>query len=61
MKHPHYEFLKILSGKCSFNIVSAEQVKCILLECLSRKRTGNLQATSMDLLLVNLSSICFLS
>ncbi|XP_068663367.1 sister chromatid cohesion protein PDS5 homolog B isoform X2 [Aristolochia californica] len=53
-KHPHYEFLRILSAKCSHNIFSAEHVECILLDSLSKKKSGNLE-TSVDLLLTIVS------
>ncbi|KAG9444024.1 hypothetical protein H6P81_015364 [Aristolochia fimbriata] len=50
-KHPHYDFLRVFSAKCSYNIFCAEHVECILRDSLSKKKTGNLQTTGVDLLL----------
>ncbi|EEF48385.1 androgen induced inhibitor of proliferation (as3) / pds5, putative [Ricinus communis] len=51
-KHPHFEFLQLLSSKCSFNIFSSEHVRCIL-DHLSSDAVGNgrLEASSANLLL----------
>ncbi|XP_058091316.1 sister chromatid cohesion protein PDS5 homolog B [Magnolia sinica] len=52
-KHPHYEFLRILSAKCTYTIFSAEHVQCILLGFLSEKgaEKRNLQTIGINLLL----------
>lgn len=52
-KHPHYEFLRLLSAKCSYTIFDAEHVQCILSDILSERTVKkNLQSKSIDLLLV---------
>ncbi|XP_043809611.1 sister chromatid cohesion protein PDS5 homolog A isoform X1 [Manihot esculenta] len=52
-KHPCFEFLQLLSSKCSFNVFSSEHVRCIL-DQLSGNISGygNLEASSTKLLLV---------
>ncbi|XP_042494416.1 sister chromatid cohesion protein PDS5 homolog A isoform X2 [Macadamia integrifolia] len=51
-KHLHYEFLRVLSGKCMFNIFSSEHVCCIL-DHLLKKDIGDQQfeASSVKVLL----------
>ncbi|XP_043700993.1 sister chromatid cohesion protein PDS5 homolog A isoform X2 [Telopea speciosissima] len=51
-KHLHYEFLRVLSGKCMFNIFSSEHVCCIL-DHLFKKDIGDehFEASSVKLLL----------
>ncbi|KAJ4965300.1 hypothetical protein NE237_017149 [Protea cynaroides] len=51
-KHLHYEFLRVLSGKCMFNIFSSEHVSCIL-DHLFKKDIGDehLEVSSVKLLL----------
>lgn len=52
-KHPHFEFLQLLSSKCSFNIFDSEHVCCILsLISTSGLGSNNLEAFSIELLLV---------
>ncbi|XP_021284773.1 sister chromatid cohesion protein PDS5 homolog A isoform X2 [Herrania umbratica] len=52
-KHPHFEFLRLLSSKCSFNIFESEHVCCILsLISTSGLGSNNLEAFSIELLLV---------
>ncbi|KDP32795.1 hypothetical protein JCGZ_12087 [Jatropha curcas] len=55
-KHPHFEFLQLLSSKCSFNVFSSEHVCCIL-DLLSSKvlENGHLEASSAKLLLAIVS------
>lgn len=57
-KHPLYEFLRVLSLKCSFNLFGSEHVHHILSN-LSRLNNGHthLEASEIDLLL-NVVSIC---
>ncbi|KAJ9167086.1 hypothetical protein P3X46_021763 [Hevea brasiliensis] len=51
-KHPHFEFLQLLSSKCSFNVFSSEHVRCILDQLSSNiYGYGNLEASSAKLLL----------
>lgn len=54
-KHPCFEFLQLLSSKCSFNVFSSEHVRCIL-DQLSGNISGygNLEASSTKLLLVRI-------
>ncbi|XP_050211868.1 sister chromatid cohesion protein PDS5 homolog B [Mercurialis annua] len=56
-KHPHFEFLQLLSSKCSFNVFSSEHVCCVL-NHLSSNESGNgsLEASSAKLLLVIISA-----
>ncbi|XP_017981381.1 PREDICTED: sister chromatid cohesion protein PDS5 homolog A isoform X2 [Theobroma cacao] len=56
-KHPHFEFLQLLSSKCSFNIFDSEHVCCILsLISTSGLGSNNLEAFSIELLLVIISN-----
>jgi sister-chromatid-cohesion protein PDS5 len=52
-RHPHFEFLCLLSSKCSHNIFGSEHIQYIL-EHLSGNRYGNklLEVSSAKLLLV---------
>ncbi|WRX29852.1 hypothetical protein QQP08_022339 [Theobroma cacao] len=55
--HPHFEFLQLLSSKCSFNIFDSEHVCCILsLISTSGLGSNNLEAFSIELLLVIISN-----
>ncbi|XXG74106.1 hypothetical protein AAC387_Pa07g2909 [Persea americana] len=56
-KHPNYDFLRLLSAKCSYTLFNAEHVQCILLDVLSEQtaRKKNLQTASIDLLLTVVS------
>ncbi|WCJ44636.1 hypothetical protein M5689_025294 [Euphorbia peplus] len=55
-KHPQFEFLQLLSSKCSFNIFCLENVTCIM-DRLSSRVLGNeqLEASSAKLLLAIVS------
>lgn len=50
-RHSHFEFLRSLSTKCSFNIFSSEHISCII-DHLARNASENndLEASSVDLL-----------
>ncbi|GLU01048.1 hypothetical protein SLE2022_183740 [Rubroshorea leprosula] len=52
-KHPHFEFLQLLSSKCLLNIFSSEHVSCIL-DHISNNALGSnhFEAVSVELLLV---------
>jgi sister-chromatid-cohesion protein PDS5 len=52
-KHPHFEFLQLLSSKCSFNIFSPEHVQYILDHISSSGFEQHLKA-SAKLLLVRI-------
>ncbi|KAF3792702.1 Sister chromatid cohesion PDS5-like protein A [Nymphaea thermarum] len=51
-RHPQYEFLRILSAKCSNTLFNAEHVNFIILYCLSNnaQETKALVASAIDLL-----------
>lgn len=49
--HPQFDFLKLLSLKCSFNIFNSEHVRCIL-DHLSSSGLGKHLKASAELLLV---------
>ncbi|KAL4183551.1 hypothetical protein AMTRI_Chr11g98840 [Amborella trichopoda] len=53
-QHSHYDFLRILSLKCSHNLFSGKLVQCILLEFLSCGTAANQTArvSCIDLLLI---------
>ncbi|XVE55344.1 hypothetical protein DITRI_Ditri03aG0151400 [Diplodiscus trichospermus] len=56
-KHPHFEFLQLLSSRCLFNIFDSEHVCCILnLIANSGLENNNLEAFSIELLLVIISN-----
>ncbi|XP_057490544.1 sister chromatid cohesion protein PDS5 homolog B-like isoform X5 [Actinidia eriantha] len=56
-RHPHFEFLRLLSTKCLFNIFSSEHVNCILDHLLSEKfGNNNLEDSMLKLLLAIISA-----
>ncbi|XVF36899.1 hypothetical protein REPUB_Repub19eG0098700 [Reevesia pubescens] len=56
-KHPHFEFLQLLSSKCMFNIFDSEYVCCILnLIFSSELESNHLEAFSIELLLFIISN-----
>lgn len=59
-KHRLYEFISLLSLKCSYLLFNKEHVKEILLEVDKQKSAGNEQFTlsSMNILVVKLSILC---
>ncbi|XWS25146.1 hypothetical protein CRYUN_Cryun27aG0045500 [Craigia yunnanensis] len=56
-KHPHFEFLQLLSSKCLFNIFDSDHVCCILnLIASSGLGSNDLESFSVELLLVIISN-----
>lgn len=57
-KHSLFEFLRILSTKCSPNIFSSEHVQCLLNQlCSSTSVNTQLKAPSIKLLLVRIDVV----
>lgn len=61
-KHPLYDFMGMLSTKCSYLLFNKEYVKEILSEASTQKSVGDVKYISscMSLLAVKFTSLCFI-